>query len=234
MHVGRGHIGRGLALAVVLSAFATPAALLSQEQPSRPFLFLNQERILTGSEAGQALLAEEMTASDALRADARAIDSGFEEEESDLTELRPTLAPEQFRKLADVFDARVVEARREQDDRSAALALEFEQKRRQFYAQVAPLLVGLMEHYNALAIFDENSVLLADQTLDITESVIAEIDSKGLTPADPPPAGTADTDPRSDDAPSADSPPAGSSDTESAPEPAPLAPVRRPTAGGTD
>ena len=36
----------------------------------------------------------------------------------------------------------------------------------------------LMDRYGAKAIFDENSVLLADQSLNITEAVIAEIDAR--------------------------------------------------------
>ena len=72
----------------------------------------------------------------------------------------------------------MVEARREQDERAGALAQEFDQRRRQFYARVAPILVMLMDRYRAKAIFDENSVLLADQSLNITEAVIAEIDAR--------------------------------------------------------
>jgi Skp family chaperone for outer membrane proteins len=146
--------------------------------PRAGFLFLNQERILTGSRAGQALLAEEEAARDQLRAEARTIDGNFEAEERSLTERRPTLAPEEFRKLADAFDARVVEARREQDERSTSLAQEFDQRRRAFYAQVAPILVMLMDRFGALAILDESSVLLADQSINITEEVIAEIDAR--------------------------------------------------------
>jgi Skp family chaperone for outer membrane proteins len=174
--------GRALALALAL---ALPAA--AQQLPDSPFLFINQERLLTGSQAGQALLAEEERQRDALRREARALDSAFEAEERQLTEQRPSLAPDAFRKLADEFDARVVKARREQDSRAAALAQEFDQKRRAFYAQVAPILVMLMDRYRARAIFDENSVLVADQTLNITEAVIAEIDARapGATPPAP-------------------------------------------------
>ena len=42
-----------------------------------------------------------------------------------------------------------------------------------------------MDRYGALAIFDENSVLLADQALNITEAVIAEIDAMPPRPPDP-------------------------------------------------
>ena len=130
------------------------------------FLFINQERILTGSRGGRQLLAEEDRQRDALRSESRALDSAFEAEERRLTEQRPTLPPEEFRALADAFDARVVKARRDQDARASALAQEFDLRRRQFYARVAPILVNIMDRYGAKAIFDENSVLLADQSLE--------------------------------------------------------------------
>ena len=41
----------------------------------------------------------------------------------------------------------------------------------------------LMDRYGAKAIFDENSVLLADQSLNITEAVIAEIDARARATA---------------------------------------------------
>jgi Skp family chaperone for outer membrane proteins len=163
-----------LALALALAGGA------AQGQPvavGSPFLIINQERLLTGSEAGQAILADEERQRDTLRAEARALDASFEAEERRLTEQRPTLAPEEFRKLSDAFDARVVEARRQQDERAGALAQEFDQRRRAFYARVAPVLVTLMDRYRAKAIFDETSVLLADQSLNITDEVIAEIDA---------------------------------------------------------
>jgi hypothetical protein len=55
---------------------------------------------------------------------------------------------------------------------------------------VAPILVSLMDRYRAKAILDENSVLLADQSLNITAAVIAEIDAQAAREeAEPAPAG---------------------------------------------
>jgi Skp family chaperone for outer membrane proteins len=171
--------GRFLPLAAVLATSllvaATPARV--QEAPP-PFLLLNQERLLTGSATGQELLAEEEARREALRAEAREIDRRFEEEERRLTELRDATPPEEFRALADAFDERVIQARREQDERSNALVMEFDRRRRQFYGDVAPLLVDILSRYGAHAIFDESAVLLADQSLNITDAVIAEIDAR--------------------------------------------------------
>jgi Skp family chaperone for outer membrane proteins len=171
---------------LLFQIFAPPAVA----QQGAPFLFINQEQILLGSEAGQTLLDEEERRRNDLVARARSIDAAFEEEERELTEKRETTPAEEFRKLADDFDARVVAARKRQDEKSDALAQELEQKRREFYAGVAPILVRMMERFGARAIFDENSVLLADQRLNITDAVIAEIDKsrahgdQGDAPAD--------------------------------------------------
>lgn len=169
-------------IVLAIALFAATVAAGQTGRPAAPFLFLNQERILTGSQPGQALLADEDAARDALRAEAAEIDRRFEAEERRLTDLRAGMDPDEFRTLADTFDDEVVAARLEQDDRSAALLRELDQRRRQFFAQVAPILVDLLERYGAHAIFDESSVLLADQTLNITDVVIAEIDARAAEP----------------------------------------------------
>lgn len=184
-----GRSGRGAALAaaafagLLASQFTIPFVGRAAAQEARPpFLYLSEERILTASRAGAALLEQEAAARDALRAEARQIEAAFEDEERQLTDQRATMPPEEFRKLADAFDGRVVEARRQQDERAAQLAQEFDQKRRQFYADVGPVLVKLMERLGAVAILDEKSVLLADQSINITDQVIAEIDRAAAAP----------------------------------------------------
>jgi Skp family chaperone for outer membrane proteins len=170
----------GIVAALLLALLPAPPA--AAESP--PFLLLNQERILTGSQPGQALLAEEEAAREMLRREAAETDRRFEEEERRLTEARATMSPEEFRALADDFDARVIEARRQQELRSQSVAFEFEQRRRQFYNEVGPILVALLSRYGAHAIFDESSVLVADQSLNITDAVIAEIDRRAAAAAE--------------------------------------------------
>jgi Skp family chaperone for outer membrane proteins len=191
-----GGAARVLGLCLLVASAGGPVAA----QDALPFLIINQEHILTGSRTGQEILAAEDGERDKLRSEARALDAAFEAEERRLTEQRPTLAPAEFRRLSDEFDARVVKVRREQDERSARLAQEFDQRRRQFYARVAPVLVQLMDRYGARAILDENTVLLADQSLNITAAVVAEIDAgegatapEGAPPATPRGSGTVGT-----------------------------------------
>lgn len=173
-------------LSVVLGAILVGAIGLASPAPGQPvprepmqteFLFVNQERLLTGSRTGRALLEEEETATEALRQEARAIDADFEAREREIASLRPEITPDEFRALADEFDAEVVEARRLQDARSAALAQRLDLRRRQFFGQIAPLLVAAMERHGAAAIFDETSVLLSDQSINITDEIILAIDA---------------------------------------------------------
>lgn len=157
---------------------------LAQPVAESPVLFLNQERILTGSLAGQRLLQQEESAREALRAEARNIDAALEAEEQRLTEARSEMTASEFRALADEFDMRVVQARRDQDNRSAALAQEVEQGRRQFFGRVAPILVSLMEERGVYAIFDESAALLVDQSVNVTDAVIAELNARENAPED--------------------------------------------------
>lgn len=196
---GRTRVNLRAALAAVGFAVLLAGPAAAQARRAAPaFLVINQEQILTGSQRGSALLAEEDAARETLRSEARAIDAAFESEEEQLTTLRATLPPAEFRPKAEDFDKRVVAARREQDTKSATLAQEFDGRRRQFYALVAPILVRLMEEKGAVAILDESSVLLADQGVVVTDDVIAEIDAAfqagGAAPAPdasgPPPAPT--------------------------------------------
>lgn len=167
--------------AILVGAIGSASPALGQPVPREPmqteFLFVNQERLLTGSRTGRALLEEEETATEALRQEARAIDADFEAREREIASLRSEITPDEFRALADEFDAEVVEARRLQDARSAALAQRLDLRRRQFFGQIAPLLVAAMERHGAAAIFDETSVLLSDQSINITDEIILAIDA---------------------------------------------------------
>ena len=167
--------------AILVGAIGSASPALGQPVPREPmqteFLFVNQERLLTGSRTGRALLEEEETATEALRQEARAIDADFEAREREIASLRSEITPDEFRALADEFDAEVVEARRLQDARSAALAQRLDLRRRQFFGQIAPLLVAAMERHGAAAIFDETSVLLSDQSINITDDIILAIDA---------------------------------------------------------
>jgi Skp family chaperone for outer membrane proteins len=229
-------VRRRLAAAATLAALALSAVPATAQVARPPFLYLNQERVLTGSERGRALLAEEEAARDGLRAEARRIESAFEAEEKQLTDQRATLDPAEFRARSNDFDARVVKARADQDARAAALAQEFDQTRRKFYADVAPILVGVMEQAGALAIFDETTVLIADQSLNVTDEVIAAIDRAPVPAPQAAPSAPASPAPETGIPETPAPPPANPANAEvvpDAPEPADRIPAPEPDAAGS-
>ncbi|MHA3913358.1 OmpH/Skp family outer membrane protein [Halovulum sp. GXIMD14793] len=168
-------------------ALLLPGAALAQ-----PLLTVELENVLQQSEYGKSVLEEEASRIDALRQRGREIDSNFESEELRLTEQRATLPAEEFRKLADEFDARVIATRAELQQLGRALEQENQRRRQMFFNNVTPILVGILEETGATAIVEHRALLVARQDLNITQEVIKRLDQAyraGQVPTtdDPPP-----------------------------------------------
>ena len=167
-------------------ALAQDPPLPAEIAPS-PVLTLDQDRLFADSAIGKRVQADIEAASRALAAENRVIEAKLTAEEQDLTTRRPALAPEEFRKLADDFDARVVAARKAQDDKLAALGARRDAERQGFYAAVAPVLGDLVREAGAVAILDSRAVVLSADRIDITDAAIARIDARlgAVMPAKP-------------------------------------------------
>ncbi|MEO1550395.1 MAG: OmpH family outer membrane protein [Pseudomonadota bacterium] len=169
------------ALVLVSLAWFWPGVAVAQA-----LLVLDQEQVLNDSVPGRALLEEEARERSVLIAQARQLDRELEEEERRLTDLRAGMEAAEFRALADAFDDRVVRTRREQDARAASLTQRSEAARRAFFNQVAPILLEILEETGASAVIDQRSVLIANQSLNITAEVIKRLDARaGTGPARP-------------------------------------------------
>ncbi|HEU0220724.1 MAG TPA: OmpH family outer membrane protein [Paracoccaceae bacterium] len=152
-------------------------ALAAAAQGDRlPVVIVYQDLLLERSEAGRRLKAEEDAATDRLVEERRRIEAEFEAEEKRLAAMRPTLAREEFARLAEEFDAKVREARAAQDERAVAAQRTIEQNRQRFLESLRPVLAEVMSRYGASVLLDGRSVLLADPSLDITGEVIARMD----------------------------------------------------------
>lgn len=190
---------RGSVLAAVLLAgFVQGAAAEDPETgvntadppASSPVLTLDQEKLFANSLFGQRVAQEIETASKALAAENRDIEAKLAAEEQDLTRRRPTLPAEEFRVLADAFDARVVEHRRVQEEKLVALNRLRDDGKRQFYQAALPVLATLVTETGAEVILDSRSVFLALDRIDITDAALERIDRTvgAGTPGTPGPA----------------------------------------------
>lgn len=145
--------------------------------PQTPLLTLDQEKLFRSSAFGRRVTEELKVATDSLSEENRKIEEQLVAEEKDLTERRPKMSPEEFRKLADAFDEKVVAIRRAQDDKERSLTQTVDRQRQAFFENSFGVLALLVQESGAVAILDSRSIVLSSNAIDITDIAITRIDA---------------------------------------------------------
>jgi Skp family chaperone for outer membrane proteins len=143
-----------------------------------PVLVVESERLYRESAFGQRVANEVAVRSAEIAAENRRIESELEAEELELTERRQSLAPDEFRDLADAFDKKVVEVRRAQEAKARAIARRQEENRAEFLAAAAPVLEDMMHEAGAAVVLERRSVFLSLNAIDITDEALNRIDEE--------------------------------------------------------
>lgn len=165
------------AAALGMAAFSVAPAQGQRVQQGAPILVLNQDSLLTQSLFGQRIQSELDDALRALAAENRVIEAQLMEEELELTELRPTMAPAEFREIADEFDTRVVAIRAAQDAKTRDLQVQSEEAQQRFFEESFPVLLEIIEARGASVLLDSRTVLLSADSIDITDAAIAAVNA---------------------------------------------------------
>lgn len=189
--------------------------------PRSPILTVDSERLFSDSRYGASLVKKIEAQASEIAADNRRIEAELADEERALTDLRPTIEPEKFRLLAEEFDAKVSEIRREREEMTKTLGQDSDAARRAFLEAAEPVLNTLMLEAGAAVILEHRNIFVSRDIVDITDEAIERIDATLLTDEEP-----SGTDPLApaDPAP-ADPAPAGPTPADPAPEAAPTAPA---------
>ena len=140
---------------------------------------------LFGLRVSQELAAEEAV----LLAENRRIQAELTAEERELTNQRESMDPKAFRAIADAFDARVVQIRGEQEQKSINIELRRKREEEAFIRAASPVLTDLMREAGALVILERRDVLLSDPAIDITPIAIKRLNQvlgDGRSPSDEP------------------------------------------------
>ena len=200
----RSVLAAGLIALGCLGASAVPAQQLGLAQSA--ILTISSDRLFADSAFGQRIAREIEADGTVLAAENRRIESELTAEELDLTERRTSMDPDEFRKLADAFDAKVQTIRSVQDGKARALAQRRDEARVAFFEALRPVLAGVMQDTGAGVILERSSVFLSANATDITELAIERIDAKigdgqGLLSGRPQ---TPDTTPEPEQAPAGD------------------------------
>lgn len=182
---------RVFSAAAVFAALAgTP--LCAQDSPNNTppssILTIDQEALFANSLWGKRVQDELSKASHDLQTENRKIEAELTAEEKSLTDQRPTMAAEQFRKLADDFDARVTGIRAAQDNKARDLSRLEDDERKAFAEAAFPIIGEIMVSRGAVAVLDKRAILLSIKAIDATAEVLKRVDAKlGSGPASPAP-----------------------------------------------
>lgn len=130
------------------------------------------------SDFGQRIVREIETESVEIAAENRRIEAELTAEERELTELRDSLAPTDFRARAEAFDEKVQRLRREQDEKARAVGQRNDDARRALLTAAQPILLQLMIESGAVAVLDRRSVLLSVESVDITDEAIQRVNAE--------------------------------------------------------
>lgn len=145
-------------------------------QVESPILTIDSDRLFGDSKYGQQTIRQIEALGAALAEENTRIQQELEEEEQRLTDLRPTISPEEFRELADAFDAKVQETRRRQDAKSRELNASLENRRVVFLNYALPVLEQLMRETGAAVVLEQRSVFISSNLIDITQVAIQRLD----------------------------------------------------------
>ena len=178
-----GGVRRGLMALALAAGAAAPSAAQEVSPPAAPslqtpILTIDQDRLFGETLWGKRVAGRIEAASADLAAENRRIEAELTAEEKVLTDKRPTLPAEEFRKLADDFDARVVEFRRTQDGKARAIGRIHDAERQAFYKAARPVMAEVLRGHGAVAVLDNRAIFLAADAIDATEEMTARIDTE--------------------------------------------------------
>lgn len=162
------------------SVFAQP---VPRAPVQSPVLIIDPDRLFEDSLYGQKTIVEFEALGATLAAENRRIEEALSREERELTDLRPTISPVEFRTLADAFDAKVQETRLTQDAKGRDLNASLEERRVVFLNAAVPVLEQLMREAGAAVVLEQRSVFISSNAVDITQIAIERLNMV-LTDAD--------------------------------------------------
>lgn len=151
-----------------------PVSLEAQvrQAPTIPILIVDSERLYSESAFGLRVQTEQDAEVAVLAAEYRRIEAELAEEERDLTDKRPTMSPEDFRAVADAFDARVESIRDVQQRRENDIATRSAAERERFFIEVQSLFAAVLRDTGAQMMIEKRFVYVHNSSLDVTDAMI--------------------------------------------------------------
>lgn len=178
-------VGAGLDPELPVQTIETPPD--TQQIVIAPVLTVDQEALFTGSAWGARVQAEFEETGRLIAEENERLAQQLSAEEADLTERRREMEPAEFRQLAEAFDTRATEVRRERAQAVQDLNARAEADRTAYYQAALPIMGQVMTDRGAVAVLDRRTVFVSLDVIDITAELIARIDDQLGDGSTPPP-----------------------------------------------
>lgn len=153
-----------------------PAAGLSQGQA--PVLTLDQDLLYLTSAWGKRAQARLEAEGEIIAVENERLTQLLSAEEARLTGQRAVLPPAEFRRMAENFDLRATEVRRERAQAVQALNAWAEADRSAFFRAALPVMGQVMQDRGAVAVLDRRTVFVSLDAIDVTDDLVAAADRR--------------------------------------------------------
>lgn len=164
-----------LSLAIALPA-ALPAAAQGLKAPV--IAVVDVQEVLRKAKAGQALRDEVENQRSAFERDLEGRRTVLRDEEEKLRRQQSVLSPEALEQRRRDLERKFNDARRETEERQNLLNRVFNQAMGTLRGEMAKSVATVMQQRNANVVLPRATVLVFDEDMNITESVIAELDKR--------------------------------------------------------
>lgn len=171
----------GFGLATTVSAqpqagFSFGETVGSTNGPGLVLRSIDEERLFRESQFGQRVLGSIDAASRALEEENATLLAELTAREEELTDLRDTLDPEEFRAQAEAFDQRAEMIRQRQAQKLSRFSQFEESERRRFFSQTGDILRQVLKEEGAQILITSGAVIVGLPEMDMTDAAIAAID----------------------------------------------------------
>ncbi|MEE2859832.1 MAG: OmpH family outer membrane protein [Pseudomonadota bacterium] len=146
-------------------------------QPAAPILTLDQDALYLSSSWGLRAQARLEAEGQLIAAENERLTELLSTEEAALTAQRATLPPAEFRRLAEDFDRRATQIRRERAQAVQALNAWADADREAFFRAALPVMAEVMQDRGAVAVLDRRTVFVSLDAIDITNDLITALDA---------------------------------------------------------
>lgn len=157
------------------STIAVPGA--EGPQPASPVLTIDQDALYLRSAWGLRAQARLEAEGERIADENERLTEMLSGEEAALTRQRAGLDPAEFRRLAESFDIRATEIRRERAQAVQALNAWADADRSAFFRAALPVMGEVMQGRGAAAVLDRRTVFVSLEGIDITDDLIEALDT---------------------------------------------------------